>query len=87
MIWKCELASRKDPWWWVTDRAGYKLLMPLAIHRTTSPRPEDAGLIIWSLIVGPVCLRVAYRTSNASLDRPAASAGTVEGVVMPLDHP
>lgn len=64
MIVKCEFASRNDPWWWVIDRTGYKLLMPIAIHRTTSPRPEDAGSVIWSLIVGPVCLRFVYRASN-----------------------
>lgn len=63
MIVRVEFASRKDPWWWVEDRMGFKITMPLAIHRTTH---KDGGAVIWSLIVGPLCLRLGYRTSNAT---------------------
>ena len=61
MIVRLEFASRKDPLWWVKDGLGFKYTMPLAIHRTTH---DDGGAAIWCFILGPVCLRIGYRTSN-----------------------
>lgn len=76
MIVRLETASRKDPWW-VEDRMGFKITMPLAIHRTTH---KDGGAVIWSLIVGPLCLRLGYRTSNAGGER-CAVAHTLHPIV------
>jgi hypothetical protein len=61
MILRAEFASWREPYWWVEDKAGFRYVMPLALHRTTH---ADGGAVIWSLIVGPLCLRLGYRTSN-----------------------
>jgi len=53
MIVRAELASWREPYWWVEDKAGFRYVMPVAIHRTTH---ADGGAVIWSIIVGPLCL-------------------------------
>jgi hypothetical protein len=66
MIVRLEVASRKDPWWWVEDRMGFRITMPLALHRTTH---ADGGAVIWSLIVVTLCLRLGYHKKNTKITR------------------
>ena len=83
MIVRAEFASWREPYWWVEDKVGFRYVMPLAIHRTTH---ADGGAVIWSLIVGPLCLRLGYRTSKRPAPPPRPRGGRNATVGGESDH-
>lgn len=56
-----KFASRPQPYWFITTTSGHHHISLLSIYRTTSPKPEDKGSVIWGLIVGPLNLYVGFR--------------------------
>ncbi len=61
MIFRVEMASWRYPFWWMDDDYGFRHVMPVAICRTTQ---ANRNAVAWSLYVGPLCLRMAYRKAS-----------------------